>query len=200
MDKNIDKLIFDKDFYKSISFGTKVDGDYFVETVDTLKIAKSMIINKYKQDIGDTRVHFADLVIDEKSHMKDFREKLEMKKLMDKKKKIEEDLKKLEITLKEKDKATKEASRMKKTADVFGVGSISVAKSESSSSSKSYTSDKEANRSTIMLEGELNSPTRHIDSVNLYNELASMYSNNEFCIKDGGKIKKILDKYKDLIK
>jgi hypothetical protein len=205
MEKNIDKLLFDKDFYKSLSFATKSDGDYFVESVDTLKIAKFMIVDKYKRDIGDTRVHMADLIVDERANTRDFKEKLEMKKLMDKKMKIEEDLKKLEIVFKEKEDANKEEERRKKVANTLGLGKTSVTRDRSESngsnnSNKSSASVKETNRSTIILEGELNSPTRHIDGVNFYNELAAMYSKGEFCVKDGMKIKNILDKYKDLIR
>lgn len=194
MEKALDRVIFDKDFYKQVGFNTKTDGDYFVEEIDTLKIGKKAVIEKIKNEIVTDRTDFFNMIMQHKNKINLIKEKIKIKKLYESREKLEEKIRKLAINTigNEDDDFVKEISKDNKN---------NITEVSSSVSSDSIKSNKSINRNTMVMNGDVSSikSNKSIEQINLYNELSHMVKAKEFCSKDTKKINDLLEKYKDYI-
>lgn len=199
MEKALDRVIFDKDFYKQVGFATKSDGDYFVDKIDTLKIGKKSVIDKIKKEVISDRTDFFNMIMQHKDKINLIKEKLKIKKLYESREKLEEKIRKLAINTigDDNDEFVKELNKEKENKKIDG-------DIDSSVSTDSVKSNKSFNRNTMVM-GDIYSiksnasQTATIEQINLYNELKLMVKGKEFCSKDTKKINDLLEKYKDYI-
>lgn len=190
MEKALDRVIFDKDFYKQIGFATKSDGDYFVENIDTLKLGKKSVIDKIKKEVISDRTDFFNMIMQHKDKINLIKEKLKIKKLYESREKLEEKIRKLAINNidDDNDEFVKELNKEKESKKV-------------DDNIDSVKGNKRFNRNTMVIGDVSNiksgvSQTATIEQINLYNELKLMVKGNEFCNKDTKKINDLLEKYK----